>query len=57
VSGPALSNTSDVVAAIIHHFSNGTSQLQSSEANVTVSRFTQLPLAGQQDLVNFVRSL
>ncbi len=49
--------TSDLVAAIIDHFSNGTSQFQSSEANVTISHFTQLPAGSQQDLVNFVRSL
>jgi CxxC motif-containing protein (DUF1111 family) len=49
--------TSDLVAAIIDHFSNGTAQFQSSEANVTVSHFTQLPASSQQDLVNFVRSL
>jgi CxxC motif-containing protein (DUF1111 family) len=49
--------TSDIVATIIDHFSNGNSTYQSSEAQVAISHFTQLPASSQQDLVNFVRSL
>jgi CxxC motif-containing protein (DUF1111 family) len=49
--------TSNIVTAIIDHFSNGNSQYQSSEAQVAASHFTELSAASQQDLVNFLRSL
>jgi CxxC motif-containing protein (DUF1111 family) len=43
--------TSDLVEAIEAHASTG------SEANAVVSNFNQLPIAEQQDVVNFLRSL
>jgi hypothetical protein len=49
--------TSDLLAAIKEHFSPKTASFPASEANAVVSNFVRLPVADQQAILDFLRSL
>ncbi|MGI8569494.1 MAG: di-heme oxidoredictase family protein [Methylocella sp.] len=49
--------TSDLLAAIKDHFSPKTASFPASEANAVASNFVRLPVADQQAILDFVRSL
>jgi CxxC motif-containing protein (DUF1111 family) len=49
--------TTDLLAAIRAHASNGNSQFRASEANAVIGNFNSLRASDQQDILNFLRSL
>ena len=49
--------TTDLLQAIIDHFSNGNFQYQSSAANAVIINFVYLSTDDQQAILNFLRSL
>jgi len=49
--------TSDLLAAIKEHFSPKSATYQASEANAVVPNFVRLPVADQQAVLDFLRSL
>jgi CxxC motif-containing protein (DUF1111 family) len=49
--------TSDLLQAILQHFSQANKDFPASEANAVVQRFRQLTVADQQAILDFLRSL
>jgi CxxC motif-containing protein (DUF1111 family) len=49
--------TKDLLSAIRAHASDGNRQFRASEANQVIQRFNALPVAQQQNILNFLRSL